>query len=283
MFRLSEDDEISSESEEEKEKGRIRVTTLVEPRSITIGPQGTSVDSSSSIHNSRPSSTKPPVEVRLLMETWSKNGSTTPFFWWSQDRKEVVLRTKLDANTKASNVNILVVAAVESHIYGKSSLNVSLTLPSGESSSLFGGILRYPITTNDISDGDCAVDWELRPWTGDDHYKMLEITLKKMSPIANSIIWWKSVFDGDPEIDVMSIEGRFVPGNTVSQTADTRKSISNFDDAWVEAHMQFKQKIASMKDHEISVNVEGDEGDAVDEEQCEGKKTETSLKRGGRR
>jgi hypothetical protein len=144
--------------------------------------------------------------------------------------------------------------------------------------------LRYPITTNDISDGDCAVDWELRPWaTGDDHYKMLEITLKKMSPIANSIIWWKSVFDGDPEIDVMSIEGRFVPGNTVSQTADTRKSISNFDDAWVEAHMQFKQKIASMKDHEISVNVEGDEGDAVDEEQCEGKKTETSLKRGGRR
>ena len=77
---------------------------------------------------------------------------------------------------------------------------------------------------------------------------MLEITLKKMSPIANSIIWWKSVFDGDPEIDVMSIEGRFVRGNTVSQTADTRKSMITFEDAWVEAHMQFKQKTASLRE-----------------------------------
>lgn len=296
--------QVSDDEEESDHEQGPRVTTLREPGSFTIGPQGTTYKGSSTSSSSNPvssavsssqstesanpsisssssssssSSISAPVSIfgntsspsRTLSEdVWSKNGSATKQFWWSQDRKEVILRTKLNVNTKASNVHVKVVAAADWSITQKSSLHVSLSLPSGTNSILFGGTLRYPITTNDVSDGDCAVDWELKTMKegNDDQssFKMLEITLKKKSPIADAIIWWKNVFEGDPEIDVMSIEGRTLPGNaqgTLGDNIDKNKK-STFEDTWAEAHKQFTQKVAS--DNAIPIDVEDEDERTVE-------------------
>ncbi|CAM9950165.1 unnamed protein product [Laminaria digitata] len=79
------------------------------------------------------------------------------------------------------------------------------------------------------------------PAIGD--HRGIEVVLRKHCPVPNAVVWWKSLLNGGPEIDVASIQGR---------------SANNHQSVWEEALGMFKEKVAARKNTgQISVDMGG--------------------------
>ena len=230
------DDEVEDEVHQHP-----RVTTFEgeKGRSFIIGPAGASLVKVPTV-----SASIPPPEEPLEFLLDHQNGAVTQHFTWSQDRQEVCIRKIVPSSLKASHLRI-------SYDPCSNSLSVK---DNQTGSDLFNGILRYKFAIDD-EDDLCPVPWELVTRTNGSSavkkdIRILELVLKKVSPIPGSIIWWKNVFVSDPEIDVTSIPGR----EKVSQEVA---------DAWDEAHKLFKERISTRE--KVIVNLDDDNDDDDDE------------------
>ena len=216
-----------------------RVTTFEgeKGRSFIIGPAGASLVKVPTVS----ASISPPGDpLEFLLD--HLNGAVTQHFTWSQDRQEVCIRKVVPSSLKASHLRISYDACSN-----------SLSVKNNETGlDLISGILRYKIAIDDEDDLS-PVPWELVTRTNGSSgvkkdIRILELVLKKVSPIPGSIIWWKNVFVNDPEIDVTSIPGR----EKVSQEVAG---------AWDEAHKLFKERISSRE--KVTVNLDDDEDDEI--------------------
>lgn len=226
----------ADEEDDEETFQRPRVTTFEgeKGRSFVIGPSGASLVKTLEV-SSIPLPCNSPTEVELDRT----NGGITDNFTWSQDRYEVCLRRAVQSELKAINVQIDF-NPVDNFL----SVRDRLT-----GVNFFEGVLRYKF---EINEELCPIQWELVTIASQSspnkfdkrEQRVLEIVFKKVSPIPGSIIWWKMVFIGDPEIDVTTIAGR----GTVS---------TEISSAWDEAHKLFREKIAQRE--LVSVDLDDDD------------------------
>jgi hypothetical protein len=238
MVDYSKWDNFGADEEDDEETfQRPRVTTFEgeKGRSFVIGPSGASLVKAS---DTRPIilPSNSPVEVELDRT----NGGITDNFTWSQDRYEVCLRRAVQSELKATNV----------HIDFNPVDNFLSVRDSSTGATFFEGVLRYKFEINEQE--LCPIQWELvtigsHPSSSSStrrDQRVLEIVLRKVSPIPGSIIWWKMVFIGDPEIDVTTIAGRGKVSTEISS-------------AWDEAHKLFREKIACRE--LVSVDIDEDD------------------------
>lgn len=107
--------------------------------------------------------------------------------------------------------------------------------------------LAYDIVETD-SDGDCAIDWEIRtlPSEGAVAGKEVCACLKKKSPIAGAVQWWSRVFTDDiNEVDVTKIPERVRAGKAAALGAASSSALPNsLQSVWAAAHEQFCKNVA---------------------------------------
>lgn len=241
MVDYSKWNNFGDDEEEEEIYQHPRVTTFEgeKGRSFMIGPAGASLVKAPVV-TTVAASNEESQEFRLD----SQNGAVTQHFTWSQDRQEVCIRRIISSSLKASHLRI-------SYDPCENTLSVNNTQTGLD---LFSGILRYKFVMND-DDDLCPVPWELVTLPNSNAVegngiRVLEIILKKASPIPGSIIWWKNVFVTDPEIDVTSIPGR---GKVSEEVAG----------AWDEAHKLFKERIATRE--KVTVDLHYDDENEIQE------------------
>ena len=241
MVDYSKWDSFGADEEDDEETFQgPRVTTFEgdKGRSFIIGPSGATL-----VKASENPLKKLPCNSPTEIELDSTNGGITDNFTWSQDRYDVYLRKAVQAELKASNVKI--------------DFNIADNFLSVCDRStgiiFFQGVLRYKFEINEQE--LCPIQWELVTIASKSSsnkannvdQRVLEIIFKKVSPIPGSIIWWKMVFLGDPEIDVTAIAGR----GTVS---------TEISSAWDEAHKLFREKIATRELVSVDLDEEVAEG-----------------------
>lgn len=225
-----------SDSDDDTLENDPMVTKLDAPKSISIGPTGSSiVEKETFIHKSSLQSLDHVLKVdtdsqMMDLENFTENGSLTENFYWSQSRQEVVIRCQISEVIKANEI-ICDYNSNDATKFDGDRPHLQFSTKSGH--ILLSGSLRYDIIINP-SDKDVlesAVDWEIKNITFANHEKMriLEVTLKKKSPMPGVTMWWNCVFVGDSEIDVTKIKGRGEIPNR---------------DIWEEAHRLFKEKVA---------------------------------------
>jgi len=241
--------------EEDEDDRRPRVTTFAgdQGRSVVIGPSGAHLVPQPSAAAAAPaaataapsSSSSSASSSSSIFELSSRNGGVTARCTWCQDRLEAVVRKELPAGTKASDIAVT---------FDREGSVLTVTR---SAEVVLHGTVRYKFELND--DELCPVPWELVTIAG---RRVLEITLKKLSPIPGAVIWWKHVFVDDPEIDVTAIPDRARSGG--SGGAGTQ-DVAN---AWEEAHRLFKERAAAREPITIDVDEEEDdeeeEGDEVE-------------------
>ena len=256
--------DLSDDDEQEgilRQSPRVTALEGEKGRSFVIGPSGTqllpeppmkaitttSVSSSaavitaSSCSSSSSLSSTAAAPFELLS---SRNGGITNRCTWCQDRSEVILRKELPISTKAGDIRVTF-DPIES----------VLKVTTQDNNIVMEGTVRYKFELND--EELCPIQWELVTITDAAavEHRVLELALKKLSPIPGAVIWWKNVFVDDPEIDVTTI-----PDRQVSQTS---KEISG---AWDEAHRLFKERVAAREPITIDLGEGDGDGDDADPE-----------------
>ena len=249
-------DASSSDDDNDEEHSNPRISSFDgEGRSVTIGPAGVTVADKSVSTNVTTSSSK-----ATIFQLSDRNGGKTDQFIWSQDRSEVVIRKELEVSIKAADVEVLfdVITSI-----------LSVKVKSNGSYLIYGEF-RYKFEL--IDDELCPVQWEIVSMEDDNEtktlHRVLEITLRKLSPIPGAVIWWKNVFVGDSEIDVTTIPDR-VKSNTGAGNEASR--------AWEEAHRMFKEKVSNQQPIVIDCD-ENSTTDAPFESVADNKGVESSIK-----
>jgi len=204
------------QSDSDEEDSSPRVTKLESDTKIQIGPQGTKFCKASP---SEDNLTQPSKLVASNIESCQNELNSTQYekCSWKQNRYEVEMIAILPIETRASEVSLS---------YEESDRQLIINI--GHTPYL-AGKLYYPIKSTKVEE----FDWEVKT---EAQLRKLHITFEKMSPIPNATIWWKALFQGDPEIDVTKIKGRNIPQNSL----------------WEEAHNAFKEKIANFERIEIA-------------------------------
>lgn len=239
MVDYSKWNSFGDDEEEEQTFSSPRVTTFEgeKGRSFVIGPSGVNIVKAP---------TSAPVHIKTSkrelvadFQLDSTNGGVTESYTWSQTSHEAFIRKIVPSDLKASNVSVK---------FEPSSGYLSAS-DTKSNICLFEGNMSYKVEI-DADDQIGSVQWELvtvsessvRNGQKVDH-RVLEITMKKVSPIPRSIIWWKNVFVGSSEIDVTAIAGR---GSASKESASV----------WDEAHKLFREKIATRELINVDVGVD---------------------------
>jgi hypothetical protein len=284
---------IDSDEEDNYQYNRnVQVTKLENASSIKIGPQGseiihrevnnlnsashsyknnssfTAIDDSnfpSSIDNvcSSKNNNNGTAETKIsnIVQAITLNGGYTGTYYWSQTRDEVIIRKLIDINTKARDIMVSYTDDAAARFEGGRPL---LKISNKVCGNILSGSLQFDILPNDkeITQNsglaDAHIDWEIIEMVIpplETKSRVIEITLKKKSPIPGTAFWWKNVFVGDPEIDLNEISGR-----------SENSSIGL--DSWQEAHRQFQQRVQENVKEQISVDISEDDDDDISEDEC---------------
>lgn len=246
-----------SSSDEDKEGARPQVTKLDAPSRIKRTSDGTLVVEEQIQHpeinpNADSSTTKGHLlkryDTTAKIEDWSQNGGvvTTEMgakLYWSQDRYSVCLRLSLPSSQVKGNqlqVNIEnMLPFKDRHIAvgtdQKAQLNVIWTDPAtGDSKMLLEGDFPHAVHASE----DEELDWGIDRLTEHDSKKevaLLVITVRKAVPMEGVVIWWKRPLTKFAEIDP-----------TQANPGDASRA-KEFQNAWEEAHRQFREKIQEKK------------------------------------
>lgn len=238
------------------------------PTSTSMCTVSTKVASSSSALAESPASS---LHVPTIPSKWTDKGGAVAFpkdsestLYWSQDRYEVVLRTKLPSEVLTKSVRIAIDGKVHRYddrhcaTLDKVGIRVTATRPTGAAKDdnnnnkqlsnelvLLEGTLSYPIHYPQDHDADTdTLDWtiesvssslssssSLSPVPGslsDTTQRFFCLTLLKASPMHEVTLWWKKTFE---EID-----------ETVESPSAGKAN--DWKGAWDEAHKLFQEKIA---------------------------------------
>jgi hypothetical protein len=225
-------DDSSSSSEEELPYPR--VTRLEAPSQVstkdgTISVQQTSTRSCgrTCTSTSRATAKKKEKSLEEYIQEWTVRGGTcSNFIYWSQDREMVMLRMNISPHVKGSNIDVTLKGAIPYTNRHCATISETCTLSISSSDTvILEGELPHAVYYGDEEE---EVDWMLEFVR---ETKYLVITLYKATPMPNMTIWWKRPLTQFEEIDVDVI--------TCHNTS--------FQEAWAEAHEQFKKKIAASK------------------------------------
>eukprot|EP00055_Hartaetosiga_balthica_P013688 m.71267 g.71267 ORF g.71267 m.71267 type:complete len:319 (-) comp8341_c0_seq1:2170-3126(-) len=261
--------------------------------SFTIPGRNVTINSSSSASQQSPSTTKkfpstalPPKilsgtkvgdgkngKTTLMAERRQKivlNGADTEEYYWSQAEDVISVNFKIPLDTQAKQVHIMV-----DSIKGK--VKASIKAPKGGdiiweiARELYAPIEDIPDqvdvdwtlhtvhVSRDMDSGGCSNEMDEgeddgEPCGGKQRLLCIEMKKKQMSGI---VLWWKSAFKGDAEIDTSKIEGR-------TSTTKSERAKSQFMANWETAQAMFREKMKSHKKTEIVLDA-----DDVDDDECD--------------
>lgn len=234
--------ELSDDSDVEDNVPQVTTLDGTGGKTVQIGPQGYTVKETKS------TTTNTSSRVEVLSSSANvgdneasleaKNGAVCEGYSWSQDRYEAVLSIPLPEGVRARDIKLT---------FAEKKLRIT-----HKESILLEGTLRYDaLTAAERKDDEAAapLDWEIRTKVSpsEESRRVLEVVLRKKSPIPGAFIWWKNVFASDTyEIDVSKITGR----TNIAQ------------DNFVAAQQQFLEKVGKMEQIEVNVG----EDDAADDE-----------------
>lgn len=256
-----------SDSEGSEDEGRPVVTKLDRPTSVTWGgtagsqPVAHKNDTPSTAHalvpatKSEVSAKRPSSAVALEPKSLSKNGGevaeseSNAAYIWIQSRHDVTIAVVTPSGTKAPDVKVRLDTRPSSN--DPQRLRVWL-----RDATLLDTELTHPVeplppeedisatnTTSEDGTASRTVDWELRDLDDGKGSRCVLICLVKRSPIPGAVLWWKSAFKGDPEIDLESIQGRSASGSAAATAA------------WDEAQASFRERVAHMKANKREVDI----------------------------
>jgi hypothetical protein len=238
-----------SEDEDERdgESDHPIVHQYDQPQRITIGPKGTSFQSSTT------STTPAPVRgISTVLERNTNNEissdqlNETPTHSWKQTRHEAEIWIPIPFNTKVSEISI--------RLFQKKVLQIRIG-----SLEYFSKEFKYEVEVEEESTtkgggsgsrGDSVIidEWEVLTKR---ELKQIKLCFVKHQYLAGTTIWWSTCFVDDPVIDVMSI-----PERRMSSQEKVKKQ--TFSDAWREANETFLQKIEREKSEQVAVGGEED-------------------------
>eukprot|EP01084_Bolivina_argentea_P097246 174834_1 len=263
--------EIDFDYDENLSSKHAKVAKLKKPSSVTIGPQGVTINPTkkckkpnTSLHQSISCS------LSLLLTTWTHNGGIHNFdYLWSQTADELVVRFFVPITTRGKHVKIGFNAKEKSFL-----CNIITNGNKWNINKTFSRKLKESI------EEDAKLDWEL---CNVDVFNFDEIKLKQTlcnilciendkqinkmcieyvnrlsncrflkilldkEKINNNIIeWWDNVFLNDTTIDLKK------------RIKDRKTDANKMNDIWSKAHEQFKKKVANIKPQEIFVPEDDD-------------------------
>jgi hypothetical protein len=143
----------------------------------------------------------------------TSGGGTTSRYLWSQDKTTLIMRIFAPRGTVGRDVQIVL-----------RSEQVTLMV---KRELLLEGKFLYPVNAEED-----YIDWEIQPYL---EQSVIVLTLNKKEIGQGVIVWWKSVFVGDPEIDTTQISDRKLDANT------------SYRQVWEKAHDMFKKKVAEQE------------------------------------
>jgi hypothetical protein len=101
--------------------------------------------------------------------------------------------------------------------------------------ALLRGELCHPVQVEE------DLDWSMEDSQASSG-RYVKVTLRKMSPVPGSVLWWNCLLIGDPCIEVDCIEGR-----------STSKG-KQFQENWNAAMEAFKQKVSNIEPFEVDLS-----------------------------
>lgn len=228
--------DLSDTSDNEEESSQPKVTSLAQGGSVTIGPDGPSIVTASSVGALKKNKNEERSDTR-------NGGVTKEGFRWSQSENEVVIKVPIGEDLKARDVKMTL--GVDEDMR-----RVLTLLDQARGLDVFKGVLRYSVKDNEDKDED-PFDWEIKrdSYNTDNDDGLLaepqrhiHITMAKKSPIPNAVHWWSHVFEGDAEIDVTSISDRRQgKGPSLSSSSSSSSSSASFSKNWEEANRMFRE------------------------------------------
>ena len=233
-----------SDSEDEEDDGP-RVTRLEQPSRVTLSPSGEvaiATGAASKKAPTRPAVTNAPASSSssTIPQAWTEKGGITKLahnntsLVWTQDRTSVTLRFALSTNQKKWQVTLRgQLSYADRHVGVSSTTKATLAVQNDSQSLLPPTALPYPVhAAQDDEDGD-AVDWTMERAPNNQAY--LCVTLYKAVPMEGVVVWWSRPLEGTDEI---TLDWRDTPAT------------SKFQEAWDQAHQQFREKLQSQKNEE---------------------------------
>lgn len=233
-----------SDSDDEGQKPIVK--TVGAKEAVKLGPSGYEIGSTSQkavVEQSQGKGRTNLDEKQLIV-----NGSKGDNYYWRQDRQEVILTVVLPSGIRGKDVALNFNAATKV---------LSIT---AQGADILARPLRYGIDTNNMvsASGDKnklvvdPEDWEVKtvPFDSSDpdatleETRILELSLRKVSPLPGAIFWWRNCFEGEEEIDVTKIAGR--PG--VSEQEQLR------EDPFAIAHKMFLEKMKNKEKLEVDLS-----------------------------
>jgi hypothetical protein len=255
-MEFSDDDDDESEDE----SGQPRVTRLELPSQVTLSKTG-----EVSIHNSPKSPLRDAVDkitvTTLSVPTassatqeealgipvaWTEKGAATTLqdsggsassLFWTQDRQIVTLRFPIPSDRSVKNWHVSapgILTYADRHV-GVSSGRPVLQIVQGDDDDDDKCVLVQKALPQHIhgppdaadEKEKLAVDWTIERY-GDTAY--IAVTLNKAAPMHGVVVWWNNPLEDATEI---AMDWR-----------EKSASASGFQQAWEEAHDQFRQKMA---------------------------------------
>eukprot|EP00977_Amphora_coffeiformis_P024416 scaffold15735_cov152-Amphora_coffeaeformis.AAC.14 len=252
-MQLSDDD---SDADERKTANGPRVTRLEQPSQVTVSRTGEiaiaqkepAAKKISAAEKSDPTTSVPKKKGLPLTSppsippSWTEKGGSTRVgnttLMWTQDRAMVTLRFLIPADrcAKGWTVRIKGMLKYVDRKVGVTSDKPTLEIGQGDFVLLPPTPLPHPIhgLQDDIDDDDDeAFDWIIERSDEDTAY--ITVTLQKAAPMDGVVVWWNCPLQGADEIAMDWRSGA---------------SSSNFQQAWDEAHRQFREKMAEKKEEE---------------------------------
>ena len=237
-----------SDADEPKTNGP-RVTRLEQPSQVTVSQTGEIAIAQKESPAQKSTTTDNdltlvaqkkglPLASPSLPDSWTEKGGSTRVgvaeCLWTQDRETVTLRFLIPADRSAKGWNVRIKGMLKylDRKVGVTSDKPTLVICQGDFVLLPPTALPHPVHgAQDDTDEEGTVDWNIER-SNNDGTAFIAVNLLKAAPMDGVVVWWNRPLEGADEIAMDWRSGA---------------ASSNFQQAWDEAHRQFREKMAAEK------------------------------------
>ena len=248
---------VAEQSDSDTEQAAPVVHTLEDQQAVKIGPAGYSIENSStSAPQQRTKAVSSIVKYdskTINNQELMTNGSKGSNYYWRQDRQEVILTIVLPENVKGKDIIISFNTATK-----------HFTVETTTGIKVLSSVLKYGIDLETMAAADPKTayilrfdpaDWEVKTLPiaahGDSSStvatRVVELVMRKKSPLPGAVFWWSACFEGEELIDVTKIAGRTTTsGSTIAagkEGGDYADKLKN--DPYMQAQKLFAERMQS--------------------------------------
>eukprot|EP00040_Diaphanoeca_grandis_P025857 m.143967 g.143967 ORF g.143967 m.143967 type:complete len:249 (+) comp30344_c0_seq2:3-749(+) len=225
-----------SEGEEsEEERSDPGVYRVGQGESVTIPGRNVTINGGTSHKSVANPTPKAILESQTPLEKLCRNGAALDDYLWSQEARAVFIHVLCEPGTRAADVTVNVT---------EEKLSITTKANGTILEKLFFAAVEAPEEVEDL-------DWEIAdaPIEVGKH-RVVSVSLKKKDLFGTQVVmWWKSAFKGDPQVDSAKLKDRSVA---------KKKGNEKFAEAFKNAQEAFKHKIANEPDNRIEVQIDED-------------------------